>query len=136
MVAIEYMTIGSIPIKTGKIGVFEGAYLPPDLQTFLRLRDAIEQHFRVNRHPDYYLCTFGYTKKQMSALCRLYANKTLYELIQDRIHEEALKLLTQTTLSVAQVSYELGISSPSWFIKCFKKRTGMRPRQFRKNAGM
>lgn len=114
---------------------FIGGYIPPDMQTFLRLQDSIEQNFRTEHQPGYYLDAFGYTKNRMTALCRVYANKTLHELIQDRIHQEALKLLSHTTMGVAQISYELGVSSPSWFVKCFRKKTGMKPMEFRKKLG-
>ncbi|USI26425.1 helix-turn-helix domain-containing protein [Alteromonas macleodii] len=43
----------------------------------------------------------------------------------------AARLLSQSTLSITQISYELNFSSPSHFIAQFKKQFSKTPRQFR-----
>lgn len=43
----------------------------------------------------------------------------------------AARLLSQSTLSITQISYELNFSSPSHFIAQFKKLFSVTPRQFR-----
>lgn len=43
----------------------------------------------------------------------------------------AARLLSQSTLSITQISYELNFSSPSHFIAQFKKQFSITPRQFR-----
>jgi len=44
---------------------------------------------------------------------------------------EAKKLLRASSESIQQLSYELGFSSPSYFIDKFKKATGMTPVEYR-----
>ena len=53
-------------------------------------------------------------------------------LIQDRIHQEALGLLETSKLSVKQICYELGVSDPTWFGRCFKKVQGCTPKTWRR----
>jgi len=41
--------------------------------------------------------------------------------------EKAMEMLKETSLTVSEVSYEVGFSSPSYFIKCFKDNYGYPP---------
>ena len=61
-----------------------------------------------------------------------YFKKTLYELLQDRIHREAVFLLSQTTLTAKEICYELGVCDPGHFTRSFKLVEGVRVREFRK----
>jgi len=53
-------------------------------------------------------------------------------LLELRIRK-ARRLLTDTTLSVEAIADELGFDSSFYFSRCFKQRTGLAPRNFRKN---
>lgn len=44
--------------------------------------------------------------------------------------DRAAKLLKTTPSSVKEVCYETGFKSPSYFVKCFKKKYGVTPREF------
>ena len=46
--------------------------------------------------------------------------------------ERAVELLKDDTLTVAQVSYEVGIEDPYYFSKSFKAFYGISPTQYRK----
>lgn len=47
--------------------------------------------------------------------------------------EHAKVLLARTSKSVAEIAYEVGYSSSSSFINIFVKKTGLSPKQYRKN---
>ena len=47
--------------------------------------------------------------------------------------EEAKRLLTETDLTVSQISHELGFSDPKYFNTIFKKHSGQTPAVFRKS---
>jgi len=44
--------------------------------------------------------------------------------------QRAIELLRHTNGSIAQVSFELGYSTPSNFARAFRKQTGIAPRDF------
>ena len=46
--------------------------------------------------------------------------------------QKAIELLKDETLTVAQVSYEVGIDDPYYFSKSFKSFFGISPTQYRK----
>jgi AraC family transcriptional activator of pobA len=48
---------------------------------------------------------------------------------------EARRMLLYTSLSAAQIAYELGFSDPAHFSRVFTKGTGMPPRRFRTRLG-
>ncbi len=58
------------------------------------------------------------------------------EIIQEVRLEEADRYLTETAMEVKEISYFLGFSDPSAFIKAFKRWTGVTPQKYREqNAG-
>jgi signal transduction histidine kinase/DNA-binding response OmpR family regulator len=50
--------------------------------------------------------------------------------IKEHRLDRAAELLKTTPSSVKEVCYETGFKSPSYFVKCFKKKYGMTPREF------
>jgi len=49
---------------------------------------------------------------------------------------QAMKMLNQTTLSIAEVSYQTGFGNTSYFIKCFRELYGYPPGEVRKGIGL
>jgi len=115
---------------------FPAHYTPPDLQKVMMLQKLIEVHFRQERDLNFYAKRMHLTLPRLNNLTRAHLGKTLYELLQDRLHEEAEKLLKHTSLTAKDIAYELGMNDPAYFFRCFKRVTGMRPREFRKQARM
>ncbi|MCB0570257.1 MAG: helix-turn-helix domain-containing protein [Phaeodactylibacter sp.] len=59
--------------------------------------------------------------------------KTVKQWIDERVVSEACALLKNTSLTVAEVAYELAYEDASNFSRFFKKATGLTPGQFRKS---
>lgn len=55
-------------------------------------------------------------------------------LTQIRI-DRAQQLLAETDRTVSAISFDLGIQSPTYFTRLFKRMTGQSPSQFRRSAG-
>ena len=49
--------------------------------------------------------------------------------------KRAAQLLEKSQLSIAEIAYEVGFNNPKYFARTFKKRTGMTPTQYRRQAG-
>ena len=115
--------------------LLDSDYMPPDLQLLKRLQVLIERNFRENRDIRVYPPKLNSTLRYLNIVARAYLGKSVYELLQDRIHQEALYLLRFTTLSIKQISIELGCSDTPYFCRCFKQITGMNPVAYRKLRG-
>ena len=92
-----------------------------DLNADLSLKALAEQ---LNVSPGY-----------LSAVFKKECGCTLTDYVNDRRLDYALHLLTNTNLQIQSVAFESGIQDPNYFIRLFKRRTGMTPGQYRKQLG-
>ena len=70
-----------------------------------------------------------------TAFCRFMknkTNKTFSEFLNEMRINYARKLLIDGKLSMAQIAYECGFNSPSYFNKQFKNHTGLTPQEAKK----
>jgi len=73
------------------------------------------------------------SEKHLNRICKTCLDKTLSQLIIDRIVLEAKRRLAFAKSSVSQIADELGYSNNSYFIRLFKKKTGKTPVEFMQN---
>lgn len=114
-----------------KLNQFQQGHTPADLLLLKALFDLLEIHFREVRQPSFYTTTLKTTPFRLNGLLAAHFNCSLYQLMQSRIHEEALNLLKYTTLTVREIAFELGMADPSYFCRCFRRITGLSPKQYR-----
>lgn len=111
--------------------IFGVQCLPDHVQILMKLIRLIEKHFIQQRSPAFYADALSIHEATLSKYSKMVLGKTVYELIQDKIHHEAVKLLVTTEWSVKRIAYEVGCSDPCYFNRCFKKKTGITPKKFR-----
>ena len=98
-----------------------------------QLRELIDTHFKEEHAVDFYANALNSSTSTLKRLCKRLTGKTAYDLLQDRLHREAVLLLRYTTLSFKQISNLLGVCDPAYFSRCFKIRTGYCPREYRRS---
>ena len=59
-------------------------------------------------------------------------NKTVAELIQERMIAEAKRLMVYSSLTISEIAYQLNFNDNSYFNRFFKKAEKCTPEQFRK----
>ena len=74
---------------------------------------------------------FNYNPKYLSRLFRKYTGCTAREYITQARVKKAEKMLVATTESVKQIAYSVGFSDEYYFMRVFKKQTGMTPKNYR-----
>lgn len=57
-------------------------------------------------------------------------NTTANNYIRDRKIAKAEELLRTSTLQINEICYKVGFTTPSYFIKCFRKKYGMSPNEY------
>ena len=62
--------------------------------------------------------------------------KTPTQFLKELRLKRSEKLLTETFLSIKEISAAAGISSPSYFVREFKKTFGLSPSVYRKKFGL
>ena len=105
-----------------------------DVQRFALLQ-YIQEHYSSVKLEDV-ARKFHYTPEYTSKLIRETTGMTFTEITQRIRIEKAQDLLTNTNLSVASISDEVGYDSPEYFTRLFKKHTRMTPSAYRKNNGI
>lgn len=85
------------------------------------------------RHHDveYYAERLCITTNYLNKISHSAFGVSAREYIQDRIISEAKNLLDITGMNVSEISNTLGFNTPNYFIRFFKKQTGVTPKEFR-----
>lgn len=77
----------------------------------------------------------GVNPTYLSALFRKECDCTLTEYVNKKRMEQAASLLSKTDKLINAISYECGIQDTNYFIKLFKRYTGLTPTQYREQIG-
>lgn len=112
--------------------VFGTDYVAPDLKILQKLNVLIEDNYKEQKASAYYCDCLNISLKRLDRLVDLYHHRTVYNHIQYRVFIEAERLLRHTTLTVREITFELGWYDQSYFARKFKRITGLTPTAFRK----
>jgi AraC family transcriptional activator of pobA len=96
-----------------------------------KLEELIDQHYIELKQPHAYASLMNLSASYLNNLCKQMLGKTLSELIQERVILEAKRYFAYSDLTISQVSDKLSFTEASYFIRFFKKHTGVTPEQFR-----
>ncbi len=75
-----------------------------------------------------------YSPKYFGELVKTETGRTARDFINDRILSASKKLLSDETLSIAQLSRKLGFEYPQHFVRFFKTHTGATPSEYRRTS--
>jgi AraC family transcriptional activator of pobA len=95
------------------------------------LAHLIDSYFIREQHLGFYTSAFNITERQLNDICNKHFNCGLKKILQERLMQEARKLLLSSELSVAEIAYKLNFQDNSYFNKVFKNKIGLTPRRFR-----
>lgn len=98
-----------------------------------RFKALVELHFCDGWNVGRYAAALGTTGPTLTRSCREVLLRSPGEVVLDRVLLEAMRGLTYSTASVAQIAARLGFSDPAYFARFFKARTGMTAGAFRRH---
>ncbi|WP_338377941.1 AraC family transcriptional regulator [uncultured Flavobacterium sp.] len=90
----------------------------------------LEKNFRTEKAPSFYATSMAISLKHLNRISKIVLNKTITELIANRVILESKRILVEQKKTIAQVANELGYDDYSYFTKLFKKHTGITPKVF------
>jgi AraC family transcriptional activator of pobA len=105
--------------------------LGPQARLVARFRDEVERRFRSPASVADYAELLGVTPRQLRTACARVAEVSPIQLIRQRTALEARRLLTYSTLSIAEIGYSLGFDDRAYFSRFFTAEAGCSPRVFR-----
>jgi len=99
------------------------------------LKDTIEANFRTKHSPSDYAGMLYISPKALAKITKAYFNKTLSNLINERIIIEAKRELYLTNKTVKEIAYELGYEDEYYFSRFFKINADVSPQLYRETVG-
>jgi AraC family transcriptional regulator, transcriptional activator of pobA len=98
-----------------------------------RLKEAIDQNFREKHSPGEYAEMLYVSKKTLAKITKTYYNKTLTDIINERIIMEAKRELFLSEKAIKMIAYELGYEDEYYFSRFFKVNAKISPQKFRES---
>lgn len=109
--------------------------LPVRKQTYINLYrnflDLLNDNFKKYHFSSDYADLMFIPLKRLNRVCKSVTGKTAGKIISDRLDFEAKRYLYYSSNTVKEISYELGFSDPTYFIKFFRTINGIAPKAFR-----
>ncbi|HJP62200.1 MAG TPA: helix-turn-helix domain-containing protein [Mucilaginibacter sp.] len=99
------------------------------------LKDAIENNFKIKHSPGEYADMLNISAKALAKITRSHFNKTLTNMIAERIVIEAKRELYLTSKPVKAIAYELGFNDEFYFSRFFKNNADVSPQLYRETVG-
>ncbi len=72
---------------------------------------------------------------RLARLVKAHTGRTVVQLIHETRVAQARKLLQRSAMSCTEIAYEVGFGDQSYFIKHFRRLTGVTPHRYRRAAG-
>ncbi|MFL9483242.1 AraC family transcriptional regulator [Chitinophagaceae bacterium LWZ2-11] len=102
-----------------------------DLDHTLSFKDLLDDHFKTLKSVNGYAQKLHVSEKRLNQATSKVLGKTPKELIDERVLLEAKRLLSHSSESIKEISFDLGFEEPTNFIKYFKKHVTQTPVEFR-----
>lgn len=99
------------------------------------LKNAIDTHYKTKHTASDYADLLAITPKALAKITKSHLNKTLTNLISERIIIEAKRELYLTNKTIKEIAYGLGYDDEYYFSRFFKKNTDIAPQLFRETVG-
>jgi AraC family transcriptional regulator, transcriptional activator of pobA len=99
------------------------------------LKDAIEKDFKSKHSASDYANTLNISAKALAKITKSYFNKTITDLISERIIIEAKRELYLTHKSIKEIAFDLGYNDEYYFSRFFKINADISPQVFRETVG-
>lgn len=102
-------------------------------ERFEEFTELLEKHINSQKQVTHYTGLMNLSSYQLNEITKTAVGKTASALIDEYILLEARRYLLATPNQIKEVADQLGYEDPSYFIRFFKKHTGLSPDAFRKN---
>lgn len=99
------------------------------------LKSKIEENYKEKHSASDYANLLNITPKALSKITKNYFNKTLTDLISERIIIEAKRELYLTNKTIKEIAFSLGYNDEHYFSRFFKNKVDISPKLFRSTVG-
>ena len=104
------------------------------LHYFREFQKAIEQAAPFEKKISQFAQELKITQVHLNRICQAVKGKTAQQIVQGHTVRKAHNHLLYTSLSIAEIAYELQFVDPGYFTRFFRKQTGLSPGAYRAKA--
>jgi len=97
---------------------------------YQNFESLIEDHYLSEKSVNQYASWMSITPKHLNRITQTVVSKTATDIITERVILEAQRMLFYLDDSFNEIAYKLGYDDYSYFVKIFKKKTGLTPTKF------
>lgn len=109
----------------------EKKYGNTHLNNFIAL---VDNCFKTHHDTKYYADKLCITPNYLNEIVQKIIGTNAKSFIQNKITQEAKRLLSYTSLSVSEIAEDLNFGNSSYFIRVFHKQTNLTPLQYRQQT--
>ena len=95
-----------------------------------KLLKLVDQNFKMKKFAKEYADMMNMSVRHLSRITNQQLNKSTTDIITERIILEAKRMLVHNVPTIKAVADEVGYLDSSYFVRLFKKKTGMSPKEF------
>ena len=111
------------------------AIAPPDEALLARIQRILDQHLTdPSFNAEGFARMIGLSRMQLHRKLQAFTGLSTTAFIRSQRLKQALPLLSTSQLTINEVAYSVGFSTPSYFIKCFKETYHKTPAEYRRTA--
>ena len=104
-------------------------------QILQHLKNAIEKNFKTKHTASDYAKMLNISTTALAKITKTHFNKTLTNLISERIIIEAKRELYLSNKTIKEIAYELGYEDEFYFSRFFKTNADISPQMYRNSVG-
>lgn len=119
-----------------RLTTYEPALTDGETPLVLRsLKDAIENNYKEKHSASEYANILNISASALAKLVKIHYNKTLTNLITERIIIEAKRELYMTSKPIKEIAWDLGYADEFYFSRVFKTNADISPQFYRDTVG-
>ncbi len=96
-------------------------------------KKLLQQHIFEKQKVSAYADMLAVSPEHLNRSVKAAFGKTAHHYLDETILLEAKVLLKQSSLNISEIAYKIGRENPGDFIRFFKSKTGITPKQYRAN---
>ncbi|KFD25842.1 helix-turn-helix domain-containing protein [Sphingobium yanoikuyae] len=103
----------------------------PHASIVARLRERIEQRFRLREPVSVHAAALGVSQTALRVACARMAGRSPAQMLDQRALLEAQRALLYSNLSIAEIGFSIGFADPAYFSRFFQRNMGLSARSYR-----
>ena len=107
------------------------SFIHPSFNLIVQFKDLVEKHFMHKHLVKDYAGLLSVSPKYLNQVCQEVLKQSASSVIANRLMLESKRLLLHTNKQISEIAFSLNFSDPSYFVKFFKKKAHLVPKEFR-----